>query len=234
MGIIELKNVSFAYPNNPVIKNMDYSFELGKVYAITGKSGSGKTTLLSMLSGIVDPTVGCIEYNGEPINKCNKYTYRNRDVGVIFQEYNLLPKFTVRENITLSLDISEKKISNLTDFGTFTSKEEYVDNLIDIVGLDPNEVGDRRILKISGGQQQRIAIARALSFQPGVILADEPTGNLDIDTSIDIMDIFLHLAHELNRCVIIVTHSPQIAEMADVRIELQPLSKYQRRNRTLK
>lgn len=229
MGVIELKNVSFTYPNNPVIKNMDYDFESGLVYAITGKSGAGKTTLLSMLSGIVDPVSGYIVYNGYPIDQSDKYVYRSRDVGVIFQEYNLLPKFTVRENIQLSLEISGKKLSDLDGFGgTFRSKREYIDSLLREVGLDPEEVGNRRILKISGGQQQRIAIARALSFQPGVILADEPTGNLDIDTSIDIMNVFLHLAHQLGRCVIIVTHSPQIADLADVRLDLKPLSKYKR------
>lgn len=228
MGVIELKNVSFTYPNNPVIKNMDYEFQRGLVYCITGKSGAGKTTLLSMLSGIMDPTSGYIVYNGYPIDESDRYVYRSRDVGVIFQEYNLLPKFTVRENIQLSLDISGKKLRNLDGFGTFSNKKDYVDQLIREVGLDPEEVGNRRILKISGGQQQRIAIARALSFQPGVILADEPTGNLDIDTSIDIMNVFLHLAHELNRCVIIVTHSPQIADLADVRLDLKPLSRYKK------
>ena len=223
MSVIELKNVSFAYPNNPVIKNLDYEFQEGKVYAITGKSGSGKTTLLSMLSGIMEPTSGYIVYNGYPIDESDKYAYRSRYVGVISQEYNLLPKFTVRENIMLSLDISGRKLSEL---GSYTNKREYVDSLIREVGLNPDEIGNRRILRISGGQQQRIAIARALSFQPGVILADEPTGNLDIDTSIDIMNVFIHLAHELNRCVIIVTHSPQIADMADIRLDLQPFSKY--------
>lgn len=228
MGVIELKNVSFTYPNNPVIKNMDYEFESGLVYCITGKSGAGKTTLLSMLSGIMDPTSGYIVYNGYPIDESDRYVYRSRDVGVIFQEYNLLPKFTVRENIQLSLEISGRKLNELDGFGTFNNKKDYIDQLIREVGLDPEEVGNRRILRISGGQQQRIAIARALSFQPGVILADEPTGNLDIDTSIDIMNVFLHLAHELNRCVIIVTHSPQIADLADVRLDLKPLSRYKR------
>ena len=225
MSVIELNNVSFAYPNNPVIKNLDYEFEEGRVYAITGKSGAGKTTLLSMLSGIMEPSSGYIAYKGYPIDESDKYVFRSRDVGVIFQEYNLLPKFTVRENIMLSLDISGRKLSTL---GNFKSKKEYVDSLIREVGLDPDVIGNRRILHISGGQQQRIAIARALSFQPSVILADEPTGNLDIDTSIDIMNVFTHLAHELNRCVIIVTHSPQIAELADIRLDLQPFSKYSR------
>ena len=228
MGVIELKNVSYSYPNNPVIKNMDYEFQPGLVYCITGKSGAGKTTLLSMLSGIMDPVSGYIVYNGFPIDESDKYVYRSRDVGVIFQEYNLLPKFTVRENIQLSLEISGKKLSELNAFGTFSNKKDYIDQLIREVGLNPEEIGNRRILRISGGQQQRIAIARALSFQPGVILADEPTGNLDIDTSIDIMNVFLHLAHELGRCVIIVTHSPQIADLADVRLDLKPLSRYKK------
>ena len=223
MSVIALKNVSFAYPNNPVIKNLDYEFEEGQVYAITGKSGSGKTTLLSLLSGIMEPSTGYIAYNGYPIDESDKYIYRSRDVGVIFQEYNLLPKYTVRENIQLSFDISGRKLRDVSNFKT---KREYVDSLIREVGLDPEEIGNRRILHISGGQQQRIAIARALSFQPNVILADEPTGNLDTDTSIDILNVFRHLAHELNRCVIIVTHSPQIAEMAVIRLDLQPFSKY--------
>ena len=232
MGIIELKNISFSYPNNPIFKNMDYEFDPGKVYAVTGKSGAGKTTLLSMLSGIMEPTSGYIAYKGYPIDESDKYKYRSHDVGVIFQEYNLLPKFTMRENIRLSLDISGKKLSELRDFGTFTSTKEYIDTLIREVGLDPDTFGNRRILKLSGGQQQRVAIARALSFQPGVILADEPTGNLDIDTSIDIMNVFIHLAHDLNRCVIIVTHSPQIAEMADINLNLQPFSRKAPRRRS--
>lgn len=223
MSIIELKNLSFAYPNNPVIKNLDYDFEEGIVYAITGKSGAGKTTLLSLLSGIMEPSSGYITFEGYPIDESDKYTYRSRDVGVIFQEYNLLPKFTVRENIQLSFDISGKK---LKDIGSYKNKREYVDELIHQVGLDPEVIGNRRILHISGGQQQRIAIARALSFQPKVVLADEPTGNLDLDTSIEIMNIFSRLAHEQNRCVIIVTHSPQIAELADIQLDLQPFSKY--------
>ena len=225
MRVIELKNLSFAYPNNPVIKNLDYDFEEGMVYAITGKSGAGKTTLLSLLSGIMEPSSGYIAYKGYPIDESDKYVYRSRDVGVIFQEYNLLPKFTVRENIQLSFDISGKK---LRDIGGFKNKREYVDELIREVGLDPEVIGNRRILHISGGQQPRIAIARALSFQPRVILADEPTGNLDMDTSSEIMGIFTRLAHEQNRCVIIVTHSPQIAELADIQLDLQPFSKYTR------
>ncbi|MCR5328358.1 MAG: ABC transporter ATP-binding protein [Saccharofermentans sp.] len=224
MSILEMKKVSFTYPNNPVIKNLSYGFECGKVYAITGRSGAGKTTVLSLLSGLMAPVKGNILYNGVDISKINKYEYRSRDVGVIFQEYNLLPKFTARENILLSLDISGKKLDTLKDFGKFDNKNDYADALLELVGLE-KEIADSRILKISGGQQQRIAIARALSFQPKVILADEPTGNLDTDTSEDIMNVFLDLAHKNGRSIIIVTHSPLISEMADERLELKPLSR---------
>ena len=225
MSVLELKNVSFAYPNNPVVKNLSFRFEAGRVYAITGRSGAGKTTVLSLLSGLIAPVKGEILFNGADIARLNKFEYRSRDVGVIFQEYNLLPRFTARENIILSMDISGKKLDTLTDFGSFDSKRSYADALLELVGLEPEAIADSRVLKISGGQQQRIAIARALSFQPKVILADEPTGNLDADTSEDIMNVFLKLAHENGRCIIIVTHSPQIAEMADERLELKPLSR---------
>lgn len=225
MGVLELKGVSYAYPNNPVIKNLSYSFEPGRVYAITGRSGAGKTTVLSLLSGLIEPISGEILFEGTNIASLDKYEYRSRDVGVIFQEYNLLPKYTARENVILSLDISGKKLSDLTDFGAFEDKRAYADALLSLVGLDPEAIADSRILKISGGQQQRVAIARALSFQPKVILADEPTGNLDVDTAEDIMNVFCSLAHDNGRSVIIVTHSPQIAEMADERLELKPLSR---------
>ena len=225
MSILEMKNVSFAYHNNPVIKNLSYGFDCGKVYAITGRSGAGKTTVLSLLSGLVSPNRGEILYRGRNVAKINKYEYRSRAVGVVFQEYNLLPKFTARENIILSMDISGKKLKSLTDFGTYTKKNDYADALLSLVGLEPRAIADKRVLKISGGQQQRVAIARALSYQPKVILADEPTGNLDADTSEDIMKVFLDLAHKNGRCVIIVTHSPLISEMADECLELKPLSR---------
>ena len=225
MSILEMNNVSFTYPNNPVLKDMSKAFECGKVYAITGRTGSGKTTVLSLLSGLMSPTKGQILYEGKNIAKLNKYEYRSRDVGVIFQEYNLLTKYTARENILLSLDISGRKLQDMTDFGSFSNKKEYADALLEKVGLDPEEIANRRVLKPSGGQQQRIAIARALSFQPKCLLADEPTGNLDTDTSEDIMNVFLDLAHRNNRCIIIVTHSLMIAEMADDRIELKPISR---------
>ena len=189
---------------------MCYDFEGGVVYAIVGKSGAGKTTLLSMLSGLTKPTMGKILYDGKNISGVNPYTYRSRYVGVIFQSYNLLPHLTAVENVILSMDISGKKIAN---------KKARAQELLSSVGLGA-ELRDRRILKLSGGEQQKVAIARTLAFDPEVILADEPTGNLDGETQEAIMEIFLDLAKNQNKCVIIVTHSPDVAKMADVKYEL--------------
>jgi len=211
MGVLRLNDVNYSYDKKKfVIKNMCFDFEGGVVYAIVGKSGAGKTTLLSMLSGLTKPTMGEILYDGKNISGVNPYTYRSRYVGVIFQSYNLLPHLTATENVILSMDISGKKIKN---------KKERAQVLLSSVGLGA-ELWDRRILKLSGGEQQRVAIARTLAFDPEVILADEPTGNLDGETQEAIMEIFLDLAKNQNKCVIIVTHSPDVAKMANVKYEL--------------
>ena len=185
MCVLKLNDVNYSYDKRKfVIKNMCYDFEGGVVYAIVGKSGAGKTTLLSMLSGLTKPTMGKILYDGKNISGVNPYTYRSRYVGVIFQSYNLLPHLTAVENVILSMDISGKKIAN---------KKARAQELLSSVGLG-EELWNRRILKLSGGEQQRVAIARTLAFDPEVILADEPTGNLDGETQESIMKIFLDLA----------------------------------------
>lgn len=213
MSKLRLENVSYHYENSKklVLKDISYEFEKGNIYAIIGKSGAGKTTLLSLLSGLTKPTSGKIYLDGEDTQKKDMYTYRSRDVGVIFQSFNLLPKLTAVENVILSMDVSGKK---------FSGKRKTAMALLEKVGLDEDEA-NRRILKLSGGQQQRVAIARALSYGPDIILADEPTGNLDGETQDDIMDIFAKLAKEENKCVIIVTHSPEVTEKADIVYELK-------------
>ena len=211
MGVLTLKDVSYTYDRRKmVIKNMNLDFEAGTLYAIVGESGAGKTTLLAMLSGLTKPTMGEIIYNGKNIAKLNPYTYRSKYVGVIFQSYNLLPHLNAVENVILSMDISGKKIPN---------KQKKAQELLRSVGLG-EELWDRRILKLSGGEQQRVAIARTLAFDSDVILADEPTGNLDGRTQDAIMDIFMKLAREQDKCIIIVTHSPEVARMVDVKYEL--------------
>ena len=195
MSILEL---------NQVLSDISYSFEKGKLYAITGRSGAGKTTLLSLICGLATPTSGSILLNGKDISSLNRYDYRSHDIGVIFQSFNLLPKLTARENVILSMDIAGYPCED---------KKAHADEVLKKVALGQKEA-DRRILKLSG-RQQRVAIARALSYSPQILVADEPTGNLDPDTQNEIMKIFLNLAHEDGRCVILVTHSKEVAAAAD-------------------
>ena len=204
MGILELENVSFSYGKTKVLDNISYSFNAGHVYSIVGKSGAGKTTLLSILSGLAKPTSGHIYYDEKDMAKINPYKFRSNYVGVVFQSFNLLTKLTAVENVVLSMDIAKKKIKN---------KKEHAYKLLESVGLSKEEA-DRRVLKLSGGQQQRVAIARALSYEPDIILADEPPGNLDGETQDEILKILKGLANK-GKCVIMVTHSPAVAEQSD-------------------
>ena len=212
MAVLSLQNICFSYGRTPVLKDLSFDFELGKIYCIVGKSGAGKTTLLSILSGLAAPTGGTILYNGKDIKKLDKYTFRSKYIGVIFQSFNLITKFTALENVMLSMDIAGVKKVN---------KRNKAMELLASVGLSEEEA-NRRVLKLSGGQQQRVAIARALSYDADIILADEPTGNLDGETQDEIMDIFSELA-QAGKCVILVSHSPEVANRCDVRYELKRL-----------
>lgn len=207
MSVLQLEHVGYRYDkaNRDVLNDVNYEFEAGKVYAIVGKSGAGKTTLLSLLSALTSPTSGTIRYNDADIKSIDRYDYRCQCVGVIFQSFNLLPHLTALENVVLSMDISHKQIAD---------KKDKAMELLEKVHIQGDKV-NRKILKLSGGEQQRVAIARALSYNPQVILADEPTGNLDQGTQQEVMDIFRSLAYEDKKCVIIVTHSPQVANMSD-------------------
>ena len=215
MSILKVNNVSYRYsdadPDDYVLNNINLSFELGKSYAIKGKSGSGKTTLLSLISGLEKKYEGEILYDGKDLSKMDLDKYRNSDIGIVFQSYNLLPQFTAEENIILSMDISNIKNIN---------KEEKALELMQQVGLKKS-LAKRRVLKLSGGEQQRIAIARSLSYNPKIIIADEPTGNLDKETEAEILSIFNNLAHKENKCVIIVTHSPNVCAAVDKVYELK-------------
>ncbi len=217
MNILELDKISYKYKDadkdDYVLKDISYEFELGKTYAIKGKSGSGKTTLLSILSGLEKCNEGKIYYEGKDLSKMNLDKYRNSDIGIIFQSYNLLPHLTAIENIILSIDICNLKIKD---------KRKRAIELLSSVGLDEKK-GDRKVLKLSGGEQQRVAIARSLSYNPKIILADEPTGNLDKETEEEIIKIFENLAKKENKCIIIVTHSKNIANSVDKVYELKKL-----------
>lgn len=213
MSIFKLEDVKYSYDNTTktVLNGLTYEFEKGKIYAIVGKSGSGKTTLLSLMSGLDKTTSGRILYNDQDISKINGDKYRSTHVGVVFQSYNLLPYLTALENVILSMDITSKKIEN---------KKEKALKLLSDVGIN-EEKANRRILLLSGGEQQRVAIARALSYEPDVILADEPTGNLDPHNEKQIIDIFTKLAHISGKCVILVTHSKEVALKVDEVFDLE-------------
>ena len=213
MSVLSLRNICFSYDRTPVLQDISYDFEKGKIYCIIGKSGAGKTTLLSLLSGLASPSSGEILYEGKNIANIDKYTFRSKYIGVVFQSFNLITKYTALENVILSMDVAGYKTK---------SKSERAASLLESVGLDEDEA-NRRVLKLSGGQQQRVAIARALSYDPDIILADEPTGNLDRETQQEIMDIFRSLAND-GKCVILVSHSPDVADMCDEKYELTKLT----------
>lgn len=213
MAALSLEKICFSYDKTPVLNDISFDFETGKTYCIVGKSGAGKTTLLSLLSGLAAPDSGSILYGGRDIAKIDKYVFRSRYIGVVFQNFNLITKYTALENVILSMDVAGFKTSD---------KKQRAMSLLNSVGLGEDEA-ERRVLKLSGGQQQRVAIARALSYDPDIILADEPTGNLDRDTQNDIMKIFIGLAHQ-GKCVILVSHSPEVAGMCDERYELAKIT----------
>lgn len=210
MSVLSLKNICFSYGKTQVLKDLSFDFEKGKMYCIMGKSGAGKTTLLSILSGLASPKSGDIFYDGKNIKKVDKYKFRSKYIGVIFQSFNLITKFTAMENVVLSMEIAGVK---------GIKKKQRAKELLASVGLTEDEA-NRRILKLSGGQQQRVAIARALSYNPDIILADEPTGNLDGETQQEIMELFKSLA-DSGKCVILVSHSPEVAKMCDTVYRLQ-------------
>lgn len=217
--ILKISNLSYRYSdakdNEFVLKNINYSFKAGKVYAIKGKSGSGKTTLLSLISGLESNYKGSIKFLDKELKDIDLDYYRSKDIGIVFQSYNLLPHLTASENIILSTNISNLKIED---------KEEKALSLMEQVGLT-KEQKDRRVLKLSGGEQQRVAIARSLSYNPKMVLADEPTGNLDKDTENEILKIFKDLAYKDNKCIIIVTHSENVCNQADIVYELTKVKK---------
>lgn len=213
--LLKIENASYRYKDAKkdeyAIKNINYEFEQGKTYAIKGRSGSGKTTLLSLISGLERCSEGRIIFNHKDLNQINLDTYRNHEIGIVFQSYNLLTFMSTIENIILSMDISGIKIED---------KKKRALELMKQVGLKES-YATRKILKLSGGEQQRVAIARSLSYCPKMIITDEPTGNLDKETEKEILDIFKKLAHEENKCIIIVTHSKEVCEMVDEVYELK-------------
>lgn len=207
MAVLSLKNVGYSYEKTtkPVFQGLNAEFEPGKVYCIVGRSGAGKTSLLSLLAGLDICTEGTILYEGEDLRELDRDRYRAEKIGVIFQGYNLLLNKTALENIELSMSISGVRHKD---------NRTYALALLESVGID-RETAGRRVLGLSGGEQQRVGIARALSHEPNLLLADEPSGNLDRETEREVMDILVDLAHAQKKCVIIVTHSQKLTRCAD-------------------
>ena len=203
MKILEIKNLTYSYKDSKekVLVNINESFEGGKFYAIIGKSGSGKSTLLSLLAGLDEPDSGKILFNGENIQETGYTNHRKNNISLVFQNYNLIDYLSPLENIRL------------------VNSQAQQDILLEL-GLSEHQI-KRNVIKLSGGQQQRVAIARALVSSAPVILADEPTGNLDENTASEIIEILKKLAKERNKCVIVVTHSKEVARAADIVFELK-------------
>jgi len=205
--------VSYRYDgtDKDVFKKINVEFEEGKIYAIIGKSGAGKSTLLSLISGLDLATKGAIYYKQNDLSELDRDVYRAKDIGVIFQSYNLITNMTAVENIVLSMNIGGCNIND---------KKDHAIELLNKVGIEEKKA-NRKTLKLSGGEQQRVGIARALSHNPSIIIADEPTGNLDTETEQEVLEILSSLAYKNEKCVIIVTHSPEVASIADVIFEMR-------------
>ena len=196
MPTLELKNVSYAYEKGKaVLQNVSAELETGKMYAILGPSGSGKTTLLSLLGGLDVPTQGSVLFDGEDIAAKGLEHHRRNHISLIFQSYNLIDYMTPVENVRLTAKLDAAPI-------------------LERLGLTKDET-QRNVLKLSGGQQQRVAIARALASDAPVILADEPTGNLDSKTSLEVMSLLKTSVKKYGQTLIMITHDEELAQMAD-------------------
>ncbi|WP_086347403.1 ABC transporter ATP-binding protein [Candidatus Enterococcus clewellii] len=210
MAILETKKLNYYYQDGDqrrfILKDTNVAFEKGKFYTILGQSGSGKTTFLSLISALDTPQSGQILFKKKDIKTMGYDKYRRDAISIIFQSYNLVPYLTAVENVLVAMSITDNKLPD--------NQREVAYNLLDYIGITKAKA-DRLVNQLSGGEQQRVAIARALSTNVDIILADEPTGNLDEEMENEIVAIFKKLAREHNKCVIVVTHSNDIAKESD-------------------
>ena len=210
--MLTAKNISYWYKQQDdyLFKDVNLSFDSGKTYAILGSSGSGKTTFLSLLSGMDKPKGGQIVWDDQDIAKLGLTRYRRTGVSIVFQAYNLLPYMTALQNVTTAMSITHAKQSDA---------KNYALTMLKSVGID-DVLAKKNVTKLSGGQQQRVAIVRAMCCDAPIIVADEPTGNLDQATSKEIITILQTIARQQNKTVIIVTHELEVAHQCDFVFEL--------------
>ena len=216
MSIIETKKLNYYYQDGDmqryILRDVSVSFEKGRFYTIVGESGSGKTTFLSMIAGLDVAKEGQVLFESTDIQTIGLENYRRNKISIVFQNNNLVPYLTAAENILVAMDITDNVLP--------ADQKAVAYNLLDYIGIT-REKADRLVSELSGGEQQRIAIARALATNSDVILADEPTGNLDEERESEIIEIFKRLAHENDKAVIVVTHSQEVAEKSDVTYRLK-------------
>jgi len=206
--MLTLENITYRYKNSPrdALNNVSALFEAGKFSSIVGPSGSGKTTMLSIMAGLDRPTSGIISIDGDDLSKLDLFEYRRKRISMVFQAFQLFPLLKAIENVCYPMEMNKIPKS--------TAKAKAI-QLLNSVGIDESKHG-RYPSNLSGGEQQRVAIARALSTDAKVILADEPTGNLDKANGEGVISILKKLAHEDGYCVIVVTHNQEIADGGDV------------------
>ncbi len=206
MNKLKCTDIRYAYDDgdkkNIVLKGIDLTFESGKMYSIIGESGSGKTTLISLISALDNIQEGDITYNNVSIKDIGNAQFRLHYVNIVFQSYNLINYMTAKENVEIVLD-----------FSGHNHPKDYAYEVLEKVGIDSAKA-NRMVLKLSGGEQQRVAVARAIATEVPIIVADEPTGNLDEDTEKKVMDLFKQMAKD-GKIVIIVTHSKNVSSYAD-------------------
>ena len=214
--ILKLENINYSYVDGgyerQILKDLSYTFESGKFYTILGPSGSGKTTLLSIISGLDTPKSGNIYFEGEDVAKMGLGKYRRNKISIVFQQYNLINYLTGVENVLVAMEETDNSIPK--------NRKEVAYALLEKFGIVHSKA-DRLVNQLSGGEQQRVSIARALASNVNLIFADEPTGNLDTATEKEIVGVFKELAHEFDKTVIVVTHSDSVSAMSDQRLLLK-------------
>lgn len=214
--ILKLENINYSYIDGgyerQILKDLSYSFEAGKFYTVLGPSGSGKTTLLSIIAGLDTPNSGEIYFDGKNVKEIGLHKYRRNSISIVFQQYNLISYLTAVENVMLAMSETDNKLPK--------DRKNVAYNLLARFGIVRSKA-DRMVNQLSGGEQQRVAIAQSLASNVNLIFADEPTGNLDTATEKEIIAIFKELSHEFSKTIIVVTHSDTVSAMSDQRVLLK-------------